>query len=112
MASQHDVLPRNKGHAKLFVGIEYPYRFYGIAEHRAICKRDRDRIPKVYILEYLKMVAVTVPVNNADAFFTGISGGLKPARRLIKRFIVNADRYGDVGPEDRQSESLAVNMFR
>lgn len=58
------------------------------------------------------MVAVTVPVDDANAFFTGISGGLKPARRLIKRFIVNADRYGDVGPEDRQSESLAVNMFR
>ncbi len=57
--------------------------------HRAICKRDRNRITEVYILQHLKVVAVPMTVDDAYALFAGISGGLKPAGSLVERFIVN-----------------------
>ncbi len=88
---QHDMLPRNKGYSKFLIGIKYPYRFHGIVEHCAICERYCDCVPKVDILEHLKMIAVAVPVDDTDALFAGISGGFKPTGSLIKCFVINAD---------------------
>lgn len=106
---QHKVLPRNKGHPQLLVGIEYPYRFHGIVENCAICKRNGDRISEVYVLEYLKMVSVPMAVNHTNTFFTGICRGFEPARRLIERCVIDADRHGDVCSEDRERICLTVN---
>ncbi len=107
--SQHEVQSRNEGYSQFFVGIKYPYRFHGIFKHCTICKRNCDRIPEVDVLEHLEMVTVSMPVDDADAFFAGIGGGLEPAWSLIKRFVVNADRHGYVCSKDRQREGLPVN---
>ncbi len=106
---QHKVLPGYEWYSQFLVWIEYPYGFHRIVEHCTVRKSDRYRIAEVNIFQHLKVIAVPMTVDDANAFFAGISGGLKPTRRLIERFIVNADRYGYVRSEDRQREGLPVN---